>query len=35
VVATSAHRKAGQELIAFLGAPAAVAIMRSNGFEPK
>ncbi len=35
VVATSAHRKVGQELIGFLGTPAAAAIMRSNGFEPK
>jgi molybdate transport system substrate-binding protein len=35
VVETSAHRKAGQELIAFLGTPAAAAIMRSNGFEPR
>jgi len=35
VVAANAHRKAGQDLIAFLGTPAAVAIMRSNGFEPK
>jgi molybdate transport system substrate-binding protein len=35
VVAASAHRKTGQELIAFLGTPAAVAIMRSNGFEPQ
>jgi molybdate transport system substrate-binding protein len=35
VVASSAHRKVGQELIAFLETPAAVKIMRSNGFEPK
>jgi len=35
VVATSAHAKPAGELIQFLGSPAAVAIMRSNGFEPK
>jgi molybdate transport system substrate-binding protein len=35
VVASSAHRTIGQDLIAFLGTPAAVKVMRSNGFEPK
>jgi molybdate transport system substrate-binding protein len=35
VVASSAQRSAGAQLIAFLGTPAAVKVMRSNGFEPK
>jgi len=35
VVASSAHRSIGQDLIAFLGTPAAAKVMRSNGFEPK
>ena len=35
VVASSAHRSVGQDLIAFLGTPAAAKVMRSNGFEPR
>jgi molybdate transport system substrate-binding protein len=35
VVAASAHRVIATDLIAFLGTPAAVKVMRSNGFEPK
>jgi molybdate transport system substrate-binding protein len=35
VVASSAHGSVGQELIAFMGTPAAAQVMRSNGFEPK
>ena len=35
VVAASAHRKVGQELIAYMATPAAVKVMRSKGFEPK
>ncbi len=31
VVASSAHRSVGQDLIAFLGTPAAAKVMRSNG----
>jgi len=35
VVASSAHRAVGRELIAFLDTPAAAEVMRSNGFEPR
>jgi molybdate transport system substrate-binding protein len=35
VVSTSAHRSIAMDLLAFLGTPAAVKVMRSNGFEPK
>lgn len=35
VVASSPQRSAGAQLIAFLGTPVAVKVMRSNGFEPK
>lgn len=35
IVASSAHRSVGQDLIAFLGTPDAVQVMRSKGFEPK
>jgi molybdate transport system substrate-binding protein len=35
VVAASSYRQIGEELIAFLGTPAAAAVMRSKGFEPK
>ena len=34
-VAASAHQAIAADLIAFLGTPAAVKVMRSNGFEPK
>jgi molybdate transport system substrate-binding protein len=35
VVASSAHGSAGRDLIAFLGTPDAIKVMRSRGFEPK
>jgi molybdate transport system substrate-binding protein len=35
VVAASRHRGIATDLIAFLGTPGAVKVMRSNGFEPK
>jgi molybdate transport system substrate-binding protein len=35
IVATSPNVRAGKELIAFMATPAAAAIMRQRGFEPK